>query len=534
MPTLRRSSACAGALALLLTLLLGACTTPTVNHQPTDTPEGPATRADFPTVDPGYIYDQLFTMATRYVHREAGYDTGLPPDQNGHDEFAAYWAQEMTKQLDGFGPTVRQDSFPVDGWVNRPAPVPAFNVEVTVPGVTHPEQMVVIGCHYDGEAVSTQSANDDGSGCAIELGVAKALAEYWRAHKVYPARTLRFVLFDAEEQGLFGSFHYLNDTINGETGQIVAMINEEQNGIAYPLRFLGQTSNPILPLYVDETPLSSNRLYQHQDQLSAAQRQRITRFRDLMSQAVPAVFTQFRAIGDASLSYHGTNGDESQPIFQSGQTSNVRLEDDDLGSSDQVPFTLAGVACATPVGNSSYYDGQGAPPWSYPFDQREDTIQLMNVYASGKEAKAPALVLALGLPGMLTTWMLHQSDILGEASADGKPIATIGDIGQTVAGQSLALDAKAAYLPGGSGSLSYAWSFGDGASANGVAVQHSYSTPGNYTLQLTVSAGAATRQISVPITVGSAPPSYPNPYARFPSDGSPPPQPNVQIPTPVP
>ena len=141
-------------------------------------------------------------------------------------------------------PRYASDSFPISGWSGRPAKTPAFNVEVTVPGVTDPAQMVVIGCHYDGEAVSTQSANDDASGCAIELGVARALATYWRARQLYPARTLRFVIFDAEEQGVYGSFHYLNSTINGDSGNVVAMFNEEQSGIAYPLRYLGKTSNP--------------------------------------------------------------------------------------------------------------------------------------------------------------------------------------------------------------------------------------------------------------------------------------------------
>ncbi|HLJ34309.1 MAG TPA: M28 family peptidase, partial [Ktedonobacteraceae bacterium] len=160
--------------------------------------------ADFPTVDPNYIYDQLFYMVTHYQHREAGYDNNLPVNVNGHDEFANYWTQEITKDLQGFGPQTYVDKFPVQGWTGRLAPVPAFNVEVTVPGAFHPEQVVVIGCHYDGEAVSTQSANDDASGCAIELGVAKALGAYWHSHNAYPSRTLRFVIFDAEEQGLFG------------------------------------------------------------------------------------------------------------------------------------------------------------------------------------------------------------------------------------------------------------------------------------------------------------------------------------------
>jgi len=137
----------------------------------------------------------------------------------------------------------------------------------------------------------------DASGCAIELGVARAMGEYWRSHHLYPARTLRFVIFDAEEQGLFGSFHYLNSTINGDTKNLVAMFNEEQNGIAYPLRYLGQMSNPLLPFYIDMSPLRNNALYPHQDQLSPQQQKNISHFRALMQQAVVASFQQFQAMG---------------------------------------------------------------------------------------------------------------------------------------------------------------------------------------------------------------------------------------------
>jgi PKD repeat protein len=489
--------------------------------------------ADFPTVDPNYIYDQLFYMATNFQRREAGYDNNLPVTINGHDEFAAYWAQEISKDLQGFGPQVRRDEFPVKGWVGRPAIVPAFNVEVSVPGVTHPEQVVFIGCHYDGEASSTQSANDDASGCAIELGVARALGEYWRSHHVYPARTLRFVIFDAEEQGLFGSFHYLNSTINGDVQNIVAMFNEEQNGIAYPLRYLGKTSNPLLPFYIDMSPLTNSDLYPAQSKLSQQQRDNITHFRQLMAQAVPAVFTQFQAMGFTTLTYHGDNNqDVSQPVFAPDQVSNVQQEDDTLGGSDQIPFTLAGAPCATFVGNSSYYDNN-PPPWSYPFDQPEDTIQLMNTFASGSSHKAQALVLALALPGMLTTWMLNQPDILGAVAADQNPIAAISDIAQTQVNQSISLDAKASFDPNNSNStLTYAWNFGDGATSSGITVNHVYTTAGNYALTLTVSSPTGKRAISKLLNVVDKSTQYANPYADYPADGRPPSNPAVVLPTP--
>src|SRR5215472_12392763 len=64
-------------------------------------------RTGFPTIDPDYIYNQLFYMVTHYQHREAGYDNNLPVNVNGHDEFAAYWSQEIRKDLQGFGSQVR-------------------------------------------------------------------------------------------------------------------------------------------------------------------------------------------------------------------------------------------------------------------------------------------------------------------------------------------------------------------------------------------------------------------------------------------
>ncbi|HYX48622.1 MAG TPA: M28 family peptidase [Ktedonobacteraceae bacterium] len=514
-------------LILTFSFLIPATTNATTHnslHQQT-------TGADFPTVDPNYIYDQLAYMVTNYQHREAGYDNNLPVNVNGHDEFATYWAQEMQRDLTGFGPYVSRDPFAVQGWQGRPATVPAFNVEVTVPGVSHPEQVVVIGCHYDGEASSTQSANDDASGCAIELGVAKALGTYWRSHQLYPARTLRFVIFDAEEQGLFGSFHYLNSTINGDVKNLVAMFNEEQNGIAYPLRYLGQLSNPLLPFYIDMSPLQNNQLYTHQGQLSLQQKDAIAHFRALMQQAVIASFAQFQKMGYQMLSYHNSNQqDVFEPIFTSDQVKNIQQEDDTLGGSDQIPFTLAGLPCATFVGNSSYYD-QNPPPWSYPFDQPQDTIQLMNTFADGSSQKSYALVMALGLPGMLTTWMLNQPEILGQSSAIQSPIAAISDVGQTVVNRSINLNARASYNPTGN-ALTYTWDFGDGTQANGIAISHTYTRTGSYTLQLTVSSTDGTRTIRKVIDVVTQPISYNNPYAHDQQDGVPPVNPAVTLPTP--
>jgi hypothetical protein len=521
---------------LLLSLLLISSLWPGYFKSPSASASGRSPGvASFPTVDGNYIYQQLFYMATHFLRREAGYDRNLPPTVNGHDEFAAYWSAEMLRNLSGFDPQVQRDPFAIRGWLNRPALVPAFNVEVSVPGIKHPEQIIIIGCHYDGMAFSTQSAYDDASGCAIELGIARGLASYWRAHQLYPARTLRFVLFDAEEQGLYGSFHAVNETMNAELGNIVAMFNEEQSGIAYPVRYLGQAANPVFPLYVDLSPLTSTKLYSQQNALPAEQRQRIRQLRNLMDQAVPAVFDELYEEGFQMLSYHGRQQqDIFEPIFTPDQQQDVIREDDRLGSSDQVPFTLAGVACATLVGNSSYYSTAATP--GYPFDQPEDTIQLMNTFADGSSQQSQALTLALTLPAMLTTWLLNQPVILGAVPPDGRPLTAITDLGRARPGLPLTVEAQAAFLPGTSlptGRFSYHWDFGDGESAQGQRVSHVYHRAGEYQLRLTVTAAnGAQRFISQTLVVGEQSPSYPNPYVRFLNNGMPPGNPGITLPTP--
>jgi hypothetical protein len=279
------------------------------------------------------------------------------------------------------------------------------------------------------------------------------------------------------------------------------------------------------------SPLQNNQLYTHQDQLSQQQKDAISHFRSLMQQAIIASFAQFQKMGYQMLSYHNSNQqDVFQPIFTSDQVKYIQQEDDTLGGSDQIPFTLAGLPCATFVGNSSYYN-QNPPPWSYPFDQPQDTIQLMNTFADGSSLKSYALVMALGLPGMLTTWMLNQPEILGKVSSNQAPIAAISDVGQTIAGNSVTLDAKASYDPSGN-TLTYHWDFGDGTQVNGIAVTHTYTKTGTYELKLTVSSTRGTRIITKVINVVTQPTSYDNPYVRYPQNGVPPANPAVTLPTP--
>ncbi|HLX39232.1 MAG TPA: PKD domain-containing protein, partial [Ktedonobacteraceae bacterium] len=336
----------------------------------------------------------------------------------------------------------------------------------------------------------------------------------------------------------FGSYHYLNQTINGDINNIVAMFNEEQNGIAYPLRFLGQMSNPLLPFYILTSPLKNNFYYPNQTRLTAQQRQNITHFDALMQQAVTPVFQQFQALGYTSLPYYSsTNQSTNQPVFTADQQSNIQQIEDNIGGSDENPFTQAGLPCATFVGNSTYYDQNPPPPkWSYPFDQPQDTIQMMNTFASGNAQKSEALTLALAIPGMFTTWMLNQPDILGSITPPVRmkdvPVVAISDIGQTIVNKNLAVSAQPLPSSNTSSTWTYSWNFGDGTTASGISANHTYTKTGTYTLSMTASAATGSRTVFKTISVVNKSTPFNNLFAQYPSNGVPPVNHAITLPVP--
>lgn len=84
------------------------------------------------------------------------------------------------------------------------SPVIERNVVGEIRGALRPEEVILIGAHLDSWDLGP-GATDDGTGVAAVLGAARAI----RTSGVRPHRTLRFVLFSGEEQGLLGSRSYV-------------------------------------------------------------------------------------------------------------------------------------------------------------------------------------------------------------------------------------------------------------------------------------------------------------------------------------
>ena len=84
-----------------------------------------------------------------------------------------------------------------------------WNVVATLPGATDPDRFYVVGGHYDSRVSDVTNAtafapgaNDDGSGTAVVLELARVLGRH-----TFDA-TLVFIAFVGEEQGLLGSTHW--------------------------------------------------------------------------------------------------------------------------------------------------------------------------------------------------------------------------------------------------------------------------------------------------------------------------------------
>jgi Zn-dependent M28 family amino/carboxypeptidase len=84
------------------------------------------------------------------------------------------------------------------------APTTSWNIIGELPGDQHPDEIILLGSHYDGHDIS-QGAVDPASGVTAVLEAARALAK----HAAPLPRTLRFVAWGVEEIGLLGSKAYV-------------------------------------------------------------------------------------------------------------------------------------------------------------------------------------------------------------------------------------------------------------------------------------------------------------------------------------
>jgi len=82
-------------------------------------------------------------------------------------------------------------------------PFKSYNVIAEIPGSEFPDEVIIIGAHLDSWALGT-GANDNGCNVSMMIDIARQMHRL----QIKPKRTIRFALWNGEEQGYFGSWAY--------------------------------------------------------------------------------------------------------------------------------------------------------------------------------------------------------------------------------------------------------------------------------------------------------------------------------------
>ncbi len=94
----------------------------------------------------------------------------------------------------------------------------SHNVIAEIKGSEYPDEVVIIGAHIDSWALGT-GANDNGCNVSMMIDIARQM----KALNIKPKRTIRFALWNGEEQGYFGSWDYTKDHLEKMDKHIMAM-----------------------------------------------------------------------------------------------------------------------------------------------------------------------------------------------------------------------------------------------------------------------------------------------------------------------
>jgi len=104
-------------------------------------------------------------------------------------------------------------------------PVETANAVGEIRGREHPDEILVVGAHLDSWDLS-EGATDNGMGSVSVLAAAEAILRSGQR----PRRTIRFVLFNGEEQGLLGSYAYVKQHQSEMANHLGDLVLDEGQG----------------------------------------------------------------------------------------------------------------------------------------------------------------------------------------------------------------------------------------------------------------------------------------------------------------
>lgn len=171
------------------------------------------------------------------------------------------------------------------------------NLVVTKTGTVYPNTYVIICGHFD--TINGPGTNDNGSGVSVILEVARIL------QSVPTEYSIKFINFSGEEQGLYGSQHYVDSVVNPTNMDIKLVFNLDQVG------GFGQENNTIVCERDQSAPTSNNAAsVQMTNQLATC----VDLYSDLQTVLGPAYssdYIPFEENGEVITGFYENNGDNN-------------------------------------------------------------------------------------------------------------------------------------------------------------------------------------------------------------------------------
>jgi hypothetical protein len=117
--------------------------------------------------------------------------------------------------------------------------VPSYNVICEITGTEFPDEVIVVGGHFDSWDIGT-GAHDDGGGCIQALEV----LDLYRRLEIKPKRTIRCVFFINEEFGVNGGIKYGEYALQSSEKHVAAI--ESDRGLFTPRGFSVDANSGII------------------------------------------------------------------------------------------------------------------------------------------------------------------------------------------------------------------------------------------------------------------------------------------------
>jgi PKD repeat protein/Zn-dependent M28 family amino/carboxypeptidase len=450
--------------------------------------------------------------------------------QNNQLEYLDYYEQTMQEMLADFGVVTHRYPFESpgrsDGGTGRggyldAAPGTGWNVSATVAGADHPEETVLVSGHYDFTDSGPAAAWDSAEGHTEVIRMAKIMSDYWRATGTRPSATVKFIPWDSEESGTFGSIDYVENNIPpDEEEEVRGYFNVDPCAGAYPAFRNGNPTNRVPEVvqladpaaYPEDSPERArieafNALASNPDSDDDWVDQTLDRLDDTLAVGAGDPVPIFVSDREAA---EGENGGDSQRDEIATALGGLLIF-----SSDYANFADAGIPIFNlfpdyfgPHADGTPASSEGIGILHTPRDNLSTINALTSADQTGLQA-SEGWAKGMEMCAQMEAWAMLQPQMGGAQTSNGDVVAYFEALpNEAIVRQKVQFDAGGSYKYADvagrtlAGDLSYQWDFGDGSTGTGRTVEHRYTEVGRYIATLTVtSASGGSDTMTLPIVV---------------------------------